>query len=156
VHPDDLERVTRTYAAVVQGLERASSEHRKQRRDGRWIWVEARVRLVKSTIDGTSVIVGALRDVSGRKEMELEAVAARGRAEAAAAAQGQFLTTMSHELRTPLTSVLGFADILLDRKDLVPEVRRQVTLIQTSGAFLLTVVNDILDFSRIEEGKLQL
>jgi signal transduction histidine kinase len=63
---------------------------------------------------------------------------------------------MSHELRTPLNSVLGFADIILDRTDLVPEVRRQVGLIQTSGAHLLTVVNDVLDFSKIEEGKLDI
>jgi len=90
------------------------------------------------------------------REREAEARAARMQAEEAAAAQGQFLATMSHELRTPLNSVLGFADILLDRSDLVPEVRRQVGLIQTAGAFLLTVVNDVLDFSKIEEGKLEL
>jgi signal transduction histidine kinase/DNA-binding response OmpR family regulator len=81
---------------------------------------------------------------------------AREAAEQAAAAQGQFLATMSHELRTPLNSVLGFADIILHRNDLSPEVRRQVGLIQTAGAFLLTAVDDVLDFSKIEEGKLEL
>ena len=83
-------------------------------------------------------------------------MAARKQAERAAAAQGEFLATMSHELRTPLNSVLGFAEIILDRNDLVPEVRRQVGLIRTAGAFLLTAVNDVLDFSKIEEGKLEL
>src|SRR5439155_22891074 len=67
-----------------------------------------------------------------------------------------FLATMGHELRKPLNSIIGFADLVLDRDDLVPEVRRQIGLIQTASASLLMVVNDILDFSKIEEGKLEL
>ena len=156
IHPDDARRVEETYQAVLNGQERASITNRIRHRDGRWVWVEAELRLVRGEDGQPTGILGALRDVSARKAAEDEAIAARKLAEQAAAAQGQFLATMSHELRTPLNSVLGFADIILDRNDLVPEVRRQVGLIQTSGAYLLTAVNDVLDFSKIEEGKLEI
>ncbi len=157
IHPEDTDDVFATYQAVASGLDRASVTHRIQHRDSRWMWVETELRLVRAGDTGEPVgILGALRDISVRKAIEAEATEARRQAEQAAEAQGQFLATMSHELRTPLNSVLGFADIILDRKDLVPEVRRQVGLIQTAGSFLLTVVNDVLDFSKIEEGKLEL
>ncbi|MGF6310915.1 PAS domain S-box-containing protein [Bradyrhizobium sp. i1.8.4] len=156
IHPDDAQDVEETYQAVLNGRERASVTNRIRHRDGHWVWVEAELRLVRDQDGRPGGILGALRDVSARKAAEDEAIAARKLAEQAAAAQGQFLATMSHELRTPLNSVLGFADIILDRNDLDPEVRRQVGLIQTAGAFLLTAVNDVLDFSKIEEGKLEL
>ena len=126
-------------------------------RDGRWIWVESALRLIRDPDTGApSGILGALRDISVRKAVEAEAIAARHQAEKAMAAQGQFLAAMSHELRTPLNSVLGFTGLILDRQDLAPDVRRQLGLIETASASLLTVVNDVLDFSKIEEGKLEL
>ena len=82
--------------------------------------------------------------------------AARSRALAATEAKTEFLATMSHEIRTPLNSVLGFAQLLAAREDLPPDVRRQVNLIDSAGAALLTVVNDILDFSRVETGQIEL
>ena len=82
--------------------------------------------------------------------------AARSRALAATEAKTEFLATMSHEIRTPLNSVLGFAQLLATRDDLPPDVRRQVNLIDSAGAALLTVVNDILDFSRVEAGQIEL
>jgi len=82
--------------------------------------------------------------------------AARARALAATEAKTEFLATMSHEIRTPLNSVLGFAQLLAAREDLPPDARRQVNLIDSAGAALLTVVNDILDFSRVEAGQIEL
>ncbi len=87
---------------------------------------------------------------------ELLTRAARSRALAATEAKTEFLATMSHEIRTPLNSVLGFAQLLATRQDLPPDVRRQVNLIDSAGAALLTVVNDILDFSRVEAGQIEL
>ena len=63
---------------------------------------------------------------------------------------------MSHEIRTPLNGIMGFTDLVLDRKELDSSIRRQVELIKTSGAALLTVVNDVLDFSKIEAGAVEL
>lgn len=87
---------------------------------------------------------------------ELLTRAARGRALAATEAKTEFLATMSHEIRTPLNSVLGFAQLLAARQDLPPDARRQVNLIDSAGAALLTVVDDILDFSRVEAGQIEL
>jgi signal transduction histidine kinase len=82
--------------------------------------------------------------------------AARARALAANEAKTEFLATMSHEIRTPLNSMLGFSQLLVERRDLAPDVRRQLTLIDSAGTALLTVVNDILDFSRVEAGQVEL
>jgi signal transduction histidine kinase len=82
--------------------------------------------------------------------------AARARALAANEAKTEFLATMSHEIRTPLNSMLGFSQLLVARQDLPPDVRRQLSLIDSAGAALLTVVNDILDFSRVEAGQVEL
>ncbi len=82
--------------------------------------------------------------------------AARARALAANEAKTEFLATMSHEIRTPLNSMLGFSQLLVERQDLPADVRRQLRLIDSAGTALLTVVNDILDFSRVEAGQVEL
>jgi signal transduction histidine kinase/CheY-like chemotaxis protein len=76
-------------------------------------------------------------------------------AQAAALAKSEFLAVMSHEIRTPMTGVLGMADLLMEA-DLPKKELRYVAGIKTSGRYLLALVNDILDFSRIESGKLEL
>lgn len=81
---------------------------------------------------------------------------ARARALAATEAKSEFLATMSHEIRTPLNSVLGFAQLLAQRDDLSPDARRQVNLIDSAGAALVTVLDGILDFSRVESGQIEL
>jgi len=81
---------------------------------------------------------------------------ARLRAQRASRAKSEFLATMSHEIRTPLNGVLGFAQVLLRREGLEPQVREQIELIGSSGQALLTVVNDILDFSKVEAGQVVL
>lgn len=81
---------------------------------------------------------------------------ARDQARAASVAKTDFLATMSHEIRTPLNSIIGFAQLLGQRRELGGEGRHQVDLIRRSGDALLTVVNDILDFSKVEAGRLDL
>lgn len=82
--------------------------------------------------------------------------AARAEAETASRAKTEFLATMSHEIRTPLNSIIGFSQLLERRRDLPPKAREQIHLIERAGGSLLTVVNDILDFSRVEAGKLEI
>ena len=77
-------------------------------------------------------------------------------ANAASEAKTDFLASMSHEIRTPLNAVIGFTGIILDRNDLTPDLKRQIRMIQSSGSALLTVVNDVLDFSKIESGAIEL
>lgn len=94
-------------------------------------------------------------DISERKEMEEELRRARRDAEAAARAKSEFLANMSHEIRTPLNGVLGISSFL-EEETLPQDIRDMGKLIRTSGEMLRRVVDDVLDFSKIESGKLEL
>jgi signal transduction histidine kinase/CheY-like chemotaxis protein/HPt (histidine-containing phosphotransfer) domain-containing protein len=85
-----------------------------------------------------------------------EAEAAQALAESGSRAKTEFLAVMSHEIRTPLHGIMGFTDLILNRKDLSRDIRRSVEGIRTSGTALLTVVNDVLDFSKIEAGAVEI
>ena len=94
------------------------------------------------------------RDITGRKKTEQALTAAKEEAEKASKAKADFLSTMSHEIRTPLNSVIGIAHILL-QKDPKPEQLENLRALQFSGENLLALVNDILDFNKIESGQIQ-
>lgn len=97
---------------------------------------------------GPNGSVRPLRDVES--PLELEALVAE-----AARAKTDFLTNMSHEVRTPMNGILGLSELLLE-SDLQPEHRKQVELIRSSGKELLSLINDIMDLSWIEAGKLEI
>ena len=94
-------------------------------------------------------------DVTERIEMNKALIAAKEQAESANRAKSDFLAKMSHELRTPMNGVLGMTE-LLQQTELEPQQRDFLTTIQSSGAALLDIINDILDFAKIEAGKLTL
>ena len=158
VHADDMDATAAKTKEIFDGLRPAGSrlEFRMRHKDGRWVWIEFNPTVVHDETGKPREFVDTFRDVSQRKLLEAAAAVDQMRAEKAAEAQAQFLATMSHELRTPLNSILGFSDLIRERTDLGPELRRQIDLIHTASTALLTVVNDVLDFSKIEEGKLDL
>ncbi|MCF7687138.1 MAG: PAS domain S-box protein [Cephaloticoccus sp.] len=94
-------------------------------------------------------------DITKSKEAESALLQAKEAAEAADRAKGQFLAIVSHEIKTPLNGIMGFADTLSD-SDLAEEQREQVKLIRTSGLALSKLINDILDLSKIEAGKVEI
>jgi len=96
-----------------------------------------------------------IRDISSRKQRELELVQMKEKAEQAAKAKSQFLSVMSHELRTPLNAVIGITHLLLQsqpREDQQEDLRT----LQFSGESLLHIINDILDFTKLDSGKIEL
>jgi cell cycle sensor histidine kinase DivJ len=133
------------------------------RRDGTaepadFIWIEMRCRALEHTKgqpDSEREVVAVMRDVTQRKQ-EGEAIEfARAEAERANAAKSRFLATMSHELRTPLNAVIGFSEMLCKESTLMIDAARRreyAELINESGRHLLSVVNGILDMSKIETG----
>ena len=105
--------------------------------------------------DGTSKIVGANWDVTADVERESELLAKRREAEAASVAKSRFLATMSHEIRTPMGGVLGMLDLLLD-SPLCAEQRQRAEIARASASTLLTILDDILDLSKLEADRVQL
>jgi PAS domain S-box-containing protein len=129
-------------------------EYRALCRDGRTLWLESLPAIGRDSRGHVVGIVDTARDITERKAMESALIDARERAEIAAAAKSEFLANMSHELKTPLTSAIGFADALNDYCDLDARARRFADGVRTASLALLSTVNDILDYSRLERGQL--
>ncbi|MGM0771944.1 MAG: PAS domain S-box protein [Halobacteriota archaeon] len=126
------------------------------RRDGSEVPIEMSSQLME--YDGNPAILSISRDISSHKNIEKALLDAKNQAEAANRSKSEFLANMSHEFRTPLNSVIGFSDILLGSEagSLNDMQMKYVENISKSGSHLLTLINDILDLSKIEAGKMEL
>src|SRR5712691_5471415 len=122
------------------------------------VWVNATARPLKDRGGALRGGVLVFRDVTNSKRAQEALVRAKEEAERTSRFKDQFLSTMSHELRTPLNAVLGFSGLLADERYglLNDRQRRYVSHIHTGGQHLLTLINDILDLSRIEAGRMEL
>ncbi|HEY8003031.1 MAG TPA: ATP-binding protein [Phenylobacterium sp.] len=130
-------------------------EYRVVRNDDKEIWVEGAVRYQEDENGRPVRMIGAMQNITERKAAERQLIQAKDEAEAATRAKSAFLATMSHEIRTPLNGVLGMAQAMA-MEALSPVQRERLDVIRQSGESLLAILNDVLDLSKIEAGKLEL
>src|SRR6266513_2097251 len=151
--PESLRSESSDLEARARGGEIVRVELERRRKDGSPIQVRLSAAAVKATAEGA--LVALYEDISDRKAAEQAMRAARDLAERVARARSAFLANMSHEIRTPMNAVLGFVELVLDT-ELAPEQRRALELVRSSSEALLTILNDILDYSKIEAEHLEL
>jgi two-component system, sensor histidine kinase and response regulator len=128
---------------------------RLRRKDGREIIVEANMRVVKDPEGAVRYFEGFVNDITERRQVEIALQQAKEAAEAANQAKSEFLANMSHDIRTPMNGIIGMAELALDT-DLTAEQREYLNVVKGSADSLLRLLNDILDFAKIEAGKLDL
>jgi nitrogen fixation negative regulator NifL len=129
------------------------AEHRFKCKDGVLRWFEVGGSSLET---GSDAVIWTFVSIEDRKRSEAELVRARDAAEAATQAKSAFLATMSHEIRTPMNGVLGMAQLLIQDEVSDAERRDYARTILNSGSSLLTLLNDILDLSKVESGKMAL
>jgi len=130
---------------------------RARAKDGQEIWLGLRPSLLRDEKTGEPVgVLDVARDITESRRLVAELQAARAAAEKAAAVKGEFLANMSHEIRTPLTSISGFTKLAQTQRDLNDDTRRYIGHIDSAASALLAVVNDVLDFSKLEAGKIRI
>jgi cell cycle sensor histidine kinase DivJ len=169
VHVADRPAYLTALSDAARGSEERSVEFRVRRdvpRSGNqvdFIWVEMRCRPLEqaseTTTSSEAEVVAVMRDITERKIQEQALDMARSAAEQADASKTRFLATMSHELRTPLNAIIGFSDMIVQEDTLMLDaVRRKeyAQLINDSGQHLLSVVNGILDMSKMESGNFEI
>ena len=155
IHPEDREKVTNCIKTAIQEKDQYNIEYRILTADNRAKWVSDNGRPVFDDKSRIKIINGFLFDISERIHFTEELKKAKIQAEEANKAKSEFVANISHEIRTPLNTVLGFTELLesmtYDSKQL-----KYLRSIKTSGNTLMMLINDLLDLSRIEAGKMNI
>jgi PAS domain S-box-containing protein len=155
IHPEDRPLLEQVLEQSFTGQQPYEIELRHRRPDGSYNVTLTRGHPVIE--NGTVTrFIGSVLDITERKKAEQELQQAKEAAEAANQAKSIFLANMSHELRTPLNAILGFAQIMTRSPTLPQEHRENLSIISRSGDHLLTLINNVLDLSKIEAGRIAL
>ncbi|MEG4293900.1 PAS domain S-box protein [Microcoleus sp. C2C3] len=156
IHPDDRERTNQVWMEAVQTKTLLEIEYQIRSADGNYRYFQARGVPLLDEDGSIREWIGTCTDIHDRKQTEIVQAKAKEAAEAASRAKSEFLANMSHELRTPLNGIMGYAQILQRSKFLNEEERSRINVIYQCGSHLLTLINDILDLSKIEAQKVEL
>lgn len=154
-HPDDVAAHQEIIGQLLAGECELNIEYRVRHEQGHYLWVHLLGQAVFDDRGKPRRVIGSMTDVTARKEAEIELETAKRAAQIANETKSEFLAMVSHEIRTPLNGVLGMTDVLANT-ELTGEQRDLVDIVQRSGGALLTLINDILDLSKLEAGKLDL
>ena len=155
VHEDDVEKFEETIMMIQQSDREQTIEFRIRMPDRRIKTVEGRGKVIRDDAGKPVRLFGTVMDISDRKSVMEELIRARTQAEESSKAKEYFLANISHELRTPLNGIIGMARLL--QKTALNSTQREYTEVlgQTAGN-LMVIINDILDFAKIESGTLAL
>ena len=157
LHPAERESINSYFLEIIAAHRPFEREYRIVRPiDGAERWIYGRGKIVYGDDGAALRMTGIVQDITGRKHVELELAQTKQAAEAANIAKSRFLATMSHEIRTPLNGVLGMAQMLI-----MPNLKESdrldyARIVLNSGQTLLTLLNDILDLSKVESGMSEL
>ncbi len=155
VHPEDRPLTMEKWHEALSSEGTFATEYRLMHKSGEYRWTE--VRAVANRLPSGRVYrwVGMNIDITERHHFQQSLEAAKSQAEAANLSKSAFLANMSHEIRTPMTAILGYIDLIADQ---VAEAQTSsyIRTIRRNGDFLLEIINDILDLSKIEAGKLEI
>ncbi|WP_250632374.1 ATP-binding protein [Rhodoflexus caldus] len=157
VHPEDLDTLERSVGQVVSGrvgMVEVEFRLRNPNQSG-YKWMQLRHAVFSKDQERVTRILGLLQDIDDRKHREMELEQAKQEAEQAVIAKSQFLSTMSHEIRTPMNAVIGMANLLMyEVKD--PQQLEKIKILKFAADNLMVILNDVLDFNKLESGKLEL
>jgi PAS domain S-box-containing protein len=154
IHPEDKYKCLEELQKHLEG-QTAMFEHsqRLYHKQGHYIWVAIKGKCMRDSQGNPSYIAGTLTDVTLQQQAQEQLIIAKQLAELANKSKNEFIANISHEIRTPMTTILGFCDLLQDAVH-DPHAQSYIKAIAASGQTLLSIINDILDLSKIEAGKL--
>jgi PAS domain S-box-containing protein len=155
MHPEDRARIQAAIDRCQAERSDARAQWRIQLPSGEYRWIEAASLAQYDELGRPLTLTGVVLDIDARKRQELALIEAERSAQAAAEAKAQFLANMSHEIRTPMNGVLGVLH-LLGQEPLSSGARELLREAQDCGQMLAQLLNDVIDFSRIEAGRLEL
>ncbi|OQW91624.1 MAG: hypothetical protein BWK78_04085 [Thiotrichaceae bacterium IS1] len=157
VHPEDVELNQESYAKLSRGeIVYLREEKRFIRRDNSTFWGDLSVTAIYAQNGQIQAYITIVVNITQHKQTEMALREAKEAAEVANHAKSAFLANISHELRTPLNAILGYTQILKRDSLLTQSQQDNVAVIYRSGEYLLTLINDVLDLSKIEAGRLEL
>lgn len=131
-------------------------EFHNMKKDGSLFWESSSISPIKNQEGLITHFVAVKEDITARKGMEEELMKAKEVAEESERLKSAFLANMSHEIRTPMNGILGFADLLKESKLSPEEQKEYIEIIETSGRRMLSIINDLIDISKVESGQMQI